>query len=194
MKKIHNQFFKLIFILLFCPPVIATEQKDYASLQLALFQPLQLVDGSLSIKGIRANLFYGRNNDVFGVDLGVINCVDGSMKGVQFGIVDFIHNDVKGCQYGAVNIVRGTFRGLQAGFVNWTESALSGVQIGAYNFCLTAINGIQVGLFNQSDKARGIQFGVINSTDILHGIQVGLFNIAAGKETLKYLPIVNAAF
>ena len=103
-------------------------------IQLALFNPVQIVDENASITGLRINLLYGKNTSVTGLDWGLVNhSTSGVSKGVQFGIVGIVEADFMGWQDNFVNITNGKFEGLQWGFVN-TAGTVSGVQIGFVNY------------------------------------------------------------
>ena len=136
---------KLLALLLLC--IIATPQfaraEDTKPLQLAVFNPVQLVPEDESIKGARFSLFYalnknvtglslvwlgvnGATGDVKGIELGLGNWVEGSAYGLQFGLVNHAGKRCVGLQYGAVNIVGGDFTGVQWGFVNRTEKSFKG--------------------------------------------------------------------
>lgn len=85
--------------------------------QVAVCYPVQVVNERESVKGIRYNFIYGVNNDVSGLDFGLVNQVDGVQKGLQLG---FFNKSFK-------------TNGVQIGFFNKTEY-LNGIQIGLLNF------------------------------------------------------------
>ena len=87
-----------------------------APLQVAVFEPVQLVDELKDVKGVRLNLIYGVNHNVSGLDLGLFNKTDSEQRGVQLGIYNSTFD----------------VRGLQVGLVNKTDW-LDGVQIGLIN-------------------------------------------------------------
>ena len=85
--------------------------------QISFINPVQVIDEDKSIYGARLNLVYGVNQDVFGLDLGLVNRTKHFQKGLQVG---FFNSNVK-------------MSGLQVGLVNYTNF-LYGVQIGLLNF------------------------------------------------------------
>jgi len=52
---------------------IAEAQSKAKPIQLALWEPIQLFKSDTSVSGIRLNLIYGINQDVLGIDLGLVN-------------------------------------------------------------------------------------------------------------------------
>ena len=155
-------FFLLVICIAF--PRTAEAQPDIQPFQLAIWDPVQLFDSETTIHGVRLNLIYGVNQDMFGVDLGFVNRVKGESKGLQYGFVNFIESDFTGWQDGSVNIVKGRF------------------------------SGLQTGLFNSTNHVKGLQFGLVNITETLHGLQIGLININKSGDPIKFLPIVNWSF
>src|SRR5438876_722555 len=88
-------------------------------IQLALFPPdLQLVRENESIGGFRLEI-YGRNQDVLGVDIGLVHEATGNYHGAQFGIVNLVHGDFVGMQL--------------AGIYSETKNHISGFQVGMVN-------------------------------------------------------------
>jgi hypothetical protein len=53
--------------------------------QLALLNPVQIFPESTSIRGARLNLLYGANENLYGVDAGLINPVTDEVGGIQLG-------------------------------------------------------------------------------------------------------------
>lgn len=102
---------------------------------LNLFDNVQLPgDNSSSIKGVRFNVFYGVNQNVTGVDFGLLiplNIVKGDMTGAQWGLYNQVDGNLKGVQFAVVNN-SGNVTGVQWGLVNLAES-LKGLQIGLVN-------------------------------------------------------------
>jgi hypothetical protein len=156
-------------IMLVLAAVIAGAAPTFAQqdrpVQLALFTPIQLFPESNSISGIRLSLIYGRNVNVTGVDLGLVNhTTKGTTTGVQWGLVGLSDADFMGWQDNGVNIVKGNFEGLQWGFVNY------------------------------ANHANGLQLGVVNYARSLKGLQIGLVNIIKQGGAFPVFPIVNWSF
>ncbi|NNF06228.1 MAG: hypothetical protein HKN21_05670, partial [Candidatus Eisenbacteria bacterium] len=51
----------------------STAQAETNPVNLALFNPIQIFGEDTSVEGVRVNLIYGKNRDVTGLDLGLIN-------------------------------------------------------------------------------------------------------------------------
>ena len=172
-------------------------------LQLAVFNPIQLVPEDESIKGLRLSLFYTLNKDVTGlslvwlgvnratgdvrgVELGLGNWVEGSSYGLQGGLVNYTGDRCVGVQYGAANVVGGDFTGLQWGFVNWTEGFMHGMQAGIGNISKGPSVGMDWGLVNYSEKSfKGFQGGLINYAGEMHGLQLGLVNYTKSLDGIQ---------
>jgi len=73
----RNQCFIILIVLLFniSASNYAQAEEPY---QFAFIYPVQFVNERESIKGIRWNFIYGVNEDVSGLDFGVINQVNGT--------------------------------------------------------------------------------------------------------------------
>lgn len=165
-------------------------------IQLAVFNPVQLVPETDSVKGARLSLFYTVNKDVSGlslvwlgvnratgdvngVELGLGNWVEGSAYGGQLGIVNHAGKRFVGVQYGMVNVTEGDFTGLQWGLVNWTEGFM---------------HGVQAGFVNYSGQMHGLQLGIVNYTKSLDGLQIGLGNYNGNKKPMEFMVLVNWSF
>jgi hypothetical protein len=158
-----------------------TDSKTFP-IQIALFNPIQIVNKNNSIYGLRLNFIYGVNKNVTGLDLGLINKATGNVCAVQYGLINLVSGNFKGLQSGAVNIVDGDFTGLQGSILtNITKSSLTGVQ---------ASWG-----FNYAGKVKGLQISILgNYTKDLNGVQIGLFNINGNKKPLGFFPLINVSF
>ncbi len=172
-------------------------------LQLAVFNPVQLVPEDQSIKGISLDLFYTVNKDVTGfsysffgvnratgnaegVEWGLGNWVEGYAHGWQSGIVNHSGKRFVGLQGGAVNITKGDFTGLQWGLVNWTEGFLHGVQAGVVNVSKEQFIGADLGLVNYNESSfKGFQGGLFNYAEEMHGFQLGLVNYTKSLDGLQ---------
>ena len=132
--------------------------------QLALVPDVQLVPQEESITGFRLNI-YGCNQDVTGVDIGLVHQAKGNFKGAEFGIVNMVDGDYSGMQL--------------AGIYSETKSR---------------ITGWQVGMGNHAGYMKGVQLGFVNMADDMTGIQIGIVNIIDSKTDWKVLPLINAKF
>ena len=133
-------------------------------IQLALVPDVQLVPQEESVAGFRLNI-YGCNQDVTGVDIGLVHQADGNFRGAEFGIVNMVHGDYSGMQ-------------------------LAGI----YSDTKAQITGWQVGMGTHAGYMKGVQLGFVNMADDMTGIQIGLVNIINSKTNWKVLPLINAKF
>jgi hypothetical protein len=172
-------FFLTLFMLAACLPATESPAEEVKPIQVALWNPVQIFNESTSIHGLRLNILYGVNQDVFGVDLGLVNRNLGEFKGIQWGFV---------------GMADGNFTGWQATFVNIVNAEMVGLQSNAiYNNAVTA-KGVQLGWVNISNSFEGLQLGLFNMTDDLRGIQIGLLNVVTSREKWKYIPLVSWSF
>ena len=183
------------------PQLVKAEEAK--PVQLAVFNPVQLVPETESIKGLRLSLFYTVNKDVSGlsivwigvnratgdvsgVEIGLGNWVEGSAYGGQIGIVNHAGKRFVGLQYGMANITEGDFTGIQWGLVNWTEGFMHGLQAGVLNVSKKQSIGAEVGVVNYNyGSFRGFQGGFVNYAAEMHGFQLGLVNYTKSLEGLQ---------
>ena len=101
-------------------------------IQLAIFDPIQLVPKEDSIKGVRLSLFYTANKDVTGLSFAWmgVNRATGDVNGIEWGLGNIVEGSSYGWQAGVVNYVRERFVGLQYGITNITQGDLTGVEWG----------------------------------------------------------------
>lgn len=142
--------------------------------QIALFNPAQIVPEKTAIQGVRLSLIYGKNTDVSGLDWGLVSHTTGNSMAWQTG---------------GMGIVEGNFQGLQSSWINITRGKCDGVQWGAFNQAGSG-HGVALGLVNVATDMRGVQIGFVNVTETMHGLQVGLANMIQKGEH-PFLPIVN---
>lgn len=136
----------------------------------------QLFPATTKVMGLRLNLACSDNQDVLGVDVGLVG-LGQRMDAIQLNLV---------------NKVDAEFAGISAGLFSQMGS-VAGVQAGLFNSVQYDLNGFQLGLFNNADNAMGIQFGLINRAVTLRGIQIGLVNLIE-EGPVTFFPILNAAF
>ncbi len=158
-------------------------------LGIAIFNPIQYPDQSFSIRGVRLNAIYAVNQDLIGIDYGVLfpfNYLRGDLTGVQLGIYNEVGNKATGLQWGLANNTKGD---------------MSGVQLGLANFSDGYQKGVQLGFWNEADHISGLQLGFINKTRSLYGVQLGLFNMKQElgpgipkSFPMRGFPIINWTF
>ncbi|MFA4982176.1 MAG: hypothetical protein WC592_06905 [Candidatus Omnitrophota bacterium] len=172
-------------------------------IQLAAFNPVQMVPESESIQGLRLSLFYTVNKnvsglslvwlgvnratgDVNGVEIGFGNWVEGAAYGGQIGLVNHAGKRFVGLQYGFANVTEGDLSGIQWGLVNWTEGFMRGVQAGLLNVSKAQSVGGEVGIVNYNDGSfRGFQGGFVNYAKEMHGFQLGIVNYTKSLDGLQ---------
>jgi len=148
-------------------------------IQLALFNPVQLVPESQGVSALRLNLIYSVNQSVKYVDLGLVNVTNGGpSSGVQWALVAINRGAFTGWQNAAAAVTRGPFTGLQSG---WYTSAQQG-------------EGVQWGAVNTAASWNGLQLGLVNYAQSLHGVQIGIVNIIKQGGQFPIFPIVNWSF
>lgn len=181
--------------------------RDAAPFQLAVWDTVQVIDSDASIHGFRLSLPYGRNWNLHGLDIGVVNRIDNELLGVQLSLVGMVGGDMKGyqnnwlwgsvagemqgVQLSAANVA-GSLQGAQLGAVNYARGDATGAGIGVVNVAEGQFTGAELGIVNYAPRVEGLQLGVVNVTDHLQGVQIGLVNVA----TNGFLPvfvILNAA-
>ncbi len=121
----------------------------------AIFTPVQIYSESTDVRGFRINLPYGKNANVYGLDVGVVNQAKDRAGGLQVAGLANDTRELDGVQLGiGFNDARSRARGFQgAGFVN-LAGELDGAQTG---FMYNEVDG----------RVRGFQ-------------ATGIVNIAAG--------------
>ena len=182
-------------LLLFTP----TGRGEAAPVQLSLWNPIQLYNDDLDIKGIRINLLYGSNRNVCGLDIGLINHVAHCCWGAQMGALlndagFFNEQDVlsrmTGCQLSLAMNSAKNINGLQAGILaNLVRADMVGLQLGCFlgNVCMGNGHGVQLGPANITLKnITGAQIagGIIIAANIaenVHGVQASVAGVSLNK-------------
>ncbi|MFH0754753.1 MAG: hypothetical protein V2A70_09315 [Candidatus Omnitrophota bacterium] len=112
-KVVYILFFFMISVTIFL------DKASAAPLQVAVINPVQLVDSYDDVKGLRLDLIYGDNFNVTGIDIGLINKVESRQKGLQIGLYNNA-GESSGLQIGLVNRAR-WLEGVQIGLINIHE-------------------------------------------------------------------------
>tara|TARA_R100000027_G_scaffold63204_2_gene55737 strand:+ start:398 stop:1009 length:612 start_codon:yes stop_codon:yes gene_type:complete len=166
-------------------------------IELSLWSPIQLGSETDNVKGVRLNIFYAKNNDLTGLDLGFfgLGYNTGDVAGVQWNFIgSVVEGDMAGWQTGIYTHTKGEFRGLKGGIVNLQDDDLYGWQAGLITLADSKVVGLQTGLFNKAGDMRGLQFGLVNYSEKLYGVQIGLANINVEADPLYFFPFINASF
>jgi len=166
----------IVFAVIFCC-CLGLSAFDTSALQISIWAPrTQLVPEEIDISGLKLNLPYGGNENVAGLDLGLVS-INGNSSALQVNLF---------------NRSSESFAGLQVGLVN-VSGASSGLSISLFNSVESISKGLEIGLFNTALEHRGLQIGLLNYCEFLTGFQIGLINIVT-QSTLPFFPIVNFCF
>ena len=147
-------------------------------IQIALFNPAQIVKEDQSVGLVRLDFIYGKNVNVTGLEVGLINHTTGNQGGFTYGLASVVQGDFVGWQDNIINIADKSFLGLQWGAFNQSKDG----------------HGVQLGFVNVTEKMSGLQVGFVNYTRTMSkGVQVGVGNFIL-EGGIPFLPIVNARF
>ena len=172
-------------------------QEGSRAIELSLWSPVQLGSATDNVEGIRLNVFYAKNNDLSGLDLGIfgLGYNTGDVKGVQWNFIgSVVEGDMVGWQTGLYSHTKGEFQGLKGGLINLQDGDLYGWQAGFITLGDAKVVGLQTGLYNSAGDMEGLQLGLINYAEKLYGVQIGLANINVEADPLYFFPFVNASF
>ncbi|UVD77681.1 hypothetical protein LIX27_07705 [Leptospira borgpetersenii] len=153
----------------------------------------------------RLNLPYGENQNLYGLNVGIVNGVRNDLFGGQLGIANGAHNLI-GIQIGAINLTHHKHAGLKIGLVNFgvplhgldpnhthkSETGI-GISIGVANFEIQSGN-IAIGIFNYG---AGIGIGIINRSFLFPlnsedtGLNIGIVNISETHQKQFQIGIIN---
>ena len=169
-------------------------QAETHAVDLSLWSPtLQLQSPADDVGAFRLAI-YGANNDVTGLDLGIVNITAGEFNGVQYawayGQTD---KDFNGVQLGIVSHIRGEMYGVDSGLVNFVEGKTCGLMYGFVNWADAEMKGLELGFVNCAANLNGVQFGLVNWAKAGYGLQIGLINIF-GDGFLPVFPFINFNF
>mgnify|MGYP006288990315 CR=1 FL=1 len=186
----------------------------WSPLQVAVWHPAQLVPDDWDVYGLRMNLLYGKNKNVWGLDLGAANTTEKKVRGIQAGLINGPGN-LGGISLGGINSTR-RVNGCQAGVFSVAEERVNGIQLSALFNNSPVVRGLQLhagifgnfsddvmgaqigaGLptFNQAETVRGLQISAIganNANQSMKGFQFAIYNFAKAMSGLQ-LGIVNYA-
>lgn len=160
--------------------------------QLAIFNPVQLFSAPCDVYGVRLDLPYGKNNLLYGFDLGIVNQLTDEMRGAQVGLGN-ISGPMYGMQMGGANLAFGETVGWQAGGLNAAKTSAGGLQTGVINIG-AEFDGLQIGGFNFAEDYAGLQIGIINVCHTLTGVQIGALNFILNGQYLLFCPVINLSF
>lgn len=182
MKK-HLKNILAISVLLFSTELFAA----LSPVAVDIFPPIQFPPSDFDVTGVRASLLWGRQREVYGLDLALGgNITDNTFTGIAVaGLFNLTHGNTTAIGLQAAGLTNWNTQktrviGLQAALGlnnNVAESTVGGLEIAAVNLAdFTSIYGLQVGAYNTARDVYGLQIGIINKCTNLHGIQIGLLN------------------
>jgi hypothetical protein len=160
-----NLMILMVLGLLLCPLSACAGDGQPTYFQFGISDPIQLFPSTASVAGLRLDLLMGVNDNVEGIDVGLVNRVTGSGSGFEFGIFNSVGED---------------YRGLQIGLLANITSVSEGVQVGIYNRAAQGMYGFQV--------------GIVNRAGALDGVQIGLINVDEQTQSRGFWPLVYAKF
>lgn len=168
-------------------------------LQMSVIPSAQLISEKESICGLRLNIPVGKNEEVTGIDIGLIGSAE-TKRGIQLNIINGGTNNDGLAIAGLFNFNSGSVRGVQVAplanlnFNYRTPPDMVGLQVAIFlNSNGGDLTGAQIGIFNYADSVHGLQIGLFNKAHKLYGIQIGLINHATNG-AIPYLPVINVAF
>lgn len=181
---------------LFADVAVENQELDYAAISLGIFNPVQTAPDELNVYGFRFDGIYGRNADVFGLDVGLGGFCTGDFAGLGVTAANVCFNDASGLRVGAlVNIADGNTYGINLAPVNLVAGELYGVTLGA--LCYSgSFYGAQLGVLGNwnSFQSYGLEIGLVNyNQDKFTGLSAGLFNLA-DRVGFMQLGAVNTAY
>jgi hypothetical protein len=124
---------------------VSAEDVPMTPVMVSLMTPAQAPSPEWDVKGVRINLLYGRCQNLYGLDVGLVNHTVGKEVGLAVGLVNYTEQRFTGLQIGGVNI----------------GEEVNAMQVGIYNEA-DDLSGVQIGLINHARIARGVQVGLIN--------------------------------
>jgi hypothetical protein len=163
-----------------------------APVQLALWNPVQMVDAERSVRGFRFSLLWGVNRNVTGLDISMLaNEATGTVRGYQWSLaLNEVGGDFTGYQSSLVNGVGGDLEGFQGGLIgNYVDGHMEGFQLGAGSSA-GEVTGLQIGIVNSMNHGKGLQLGALNLATEMRGLQLGLLNFNENG-FLPWFPIFN---
>jgi hypothetical protein len=166
--------------------------------QASLFSPVQLFTSDTPVYGMRLNVIYGEQAQVWGLDVGTANRITSSAIGLQIGGVNW-GRDFTGLQIGSFNLNDSDEPSRQLGMrVNLPygeQAKFWGFDVGMFNITTMDMRGFQIAIINANHgTARGLMIGVGNSVQKdFTGFQLGLVNIIEGDSNSVQMGFANAA-
>lgn len=140
--------------------------------QVAVTPNIALAKRGEPVNGVALNIW--GENQVKGLDLGLVNGLNGKSSGFSWSLIGTYGDDYSGVLWG--------------GFYVKTTGVVVGWQDGLLNINTGNLTGFQSGLVNIGNEVKGLQLGLINYTKRLEGLQIGLVNVAQNNAWFYNLP------
>ena len=183
---------------------LPTAQALVSPVSVNIFPPFELPSDTAVITGVRFSLLWGKQQSVYGLDIGVLGNVTyvGAGGTEVSGLFNVTHGKtvIVGAQAAGLNNVNTnttSVLGVQAAAglnFNSSETTIYGVQVALLNIGpRTDIRGVQLGLINTARSVVGLQIGLINKAASVHGLQLGFMNIN-DSGFVKAFPVINGGF
>ena len=136
------------------------EAMAWSPIQVGLFGGnAQICAPETEITGLRLNLPYSENDDVTGLDLGIVSG-GASISGLRLNAVNLSDEHSGGVEIGLVNVDKGEMVGWQCGIYNYAGS-MRGFQLGLINKC-GSLYGIQIGLVNMIESGKVAMLPIVS--------------------------------
>ena len=132
----------------------------WSPIQVGLFGGnAQICAPETEIVGLRLNLPYSENDDVAGLDLGIVGG-GASISGLRLNVINLSDECSSGVEIGLVNIAKGEMHGWQCGIFN-SAGSMRGFQLGLINRC-GSLYGIQIGLVNMIESGKVAMLPIVS--------------------------------
>lgn len=132
----------------------------WSPIQVGLFGGnAQICAPETEITGLRLNLVYGENDDMSGLDLGIVGG-GASISGLRLNAINLSDECSSGVEIGLVNIAKGEMHGWQCGIYN-SAGSMRGFQLGLINRC-GDLYGIQIGLVNMIESGKVAMLPIVS--------------------------------
>lgn len=188
-----------LIVLVFSRSAVAGQWTPF---QAAIWPPVQLFHEAASVCGLRLNLGQGRNENVWGIDVGMLNTIEDRQRGIQAGLLNQ-SEDAIGVDLGILNYTKRII-GLQAGLLNAARDHAAGLQAGCILNHSDRVRGFQIHagiLGNVADHVTGGQLELsvpllgFNSAQNVTGVQMALLGFNKVENTIKgvQVAIYNSA-
>lgn len=136
------------------------EAMAWSPLQIGIFGGnVQICAPETEITGLRLNLIYGDNDDVTGLDLGIVSG-SACINGLRLNAINLSDEHSGGVEIGLANVAKTEMVGWQCGILNYADS-MSGFQLGLINHCCS-LYGIQIGLINVIETGSITMLPIVN--------------------------------